>query len=50
MLHRRISIALLLAAAFLAQGAAQTGGQRALLLISIDGMRPEYVTAADKYD
>jgi hypothetical protein len=29
--------------------AAQTGPDHALLLISIDGMRPDYVSAADRY-
>jgi predicted AlkP superfamily pyrophosphatase or phosphodiesterase len=31
------------------QMAGQPAGQRALLLISIDGMRPDYVTAADQH-
>jgi predicted AlkP superfamily pyrophosphatase or phosphodiesterase len=48
-LSRRLFATTVLTSLALGQMAAQPAGQRALLLISIDGMRPDYVTAADAH-
>jgi predicted AlkP superfamily pyrophosphatase or phosphodiesterase len=48
-LSRRFFINALLGSLAIGQMAGQPAGQRALLLISIDGMRPDYVTAADAH-
>ena len=48
-LSRRFFINVLLGSLAIGQMAGQPAGHRALLLISIDGMRPDYVTAADAH-
>jgi predicted AlkP superfamily pyrophosphatase or phosphodiesterase len=48
-LSRRLFTNALLTGLTIGQMAGQPAGQRALLLISIDGMRPDYVTAADEH-
>ncbi len=48
-LSRRIFTTALLTGMAFGQMVAQPARQRALLLISIDGMRPDYVTAADAH-
>jgi len=48
-LSRRLFTNALLTGLAIGQMAGQPAGQRALLLISIDGMRPDYVTAADEH-
>jgi len=48
-LSRRFFTDALLGSLAIGQMVGQPAGQRALLLISIDGMRPDYVTAADAH-